>query len=226
MLRAVIVDDEAPARRYLRRLLDATASVRIEGEAATLEQARRLIRDHQPDVLFLDVMLAHETGFDLLQQIEHTPSVVFVTAHSDYATQAFDIEAVDYLLKPVNPERLAQTLARLKPQNGGYLSTRSKSGTRVIRVSDLTVALAQGDYVLLCSAENPGELMHTTLKRLAEQLSSPPFHSVSRSMIINLEHISHLVHRPGSQVEVFFTNGVQPILLGRTASIRLRRALS
>src|SRR5690606_6367536 len=165
MLRAVIVDDEAPALRYLRRLLDATASVRIEGEGATLERARRLLRDHQPDVLFLDVMLAHETGFDLLQQIDRMPSVVFVTAHSDYATQAFDIEAVDYLLKPVSPERLAQTLARLKPQSGGYLSMRSKAGTRVIKVSDLTIAQAQGDYVLLCCAENPGELMHTTLKK-------------------------------------------------------------
>src|SRR5690606_24218275 len=106
------------------RLLDASSAVRIEGEAATLEQARRLIRDHQPDVLFLDVMLAHETGFDLLQQIDRMPSVVFVTAHSDYATQAFDIEAIYYILKPVSLEHLTQTLARLKPQCGGYLSMR------------------------------------------------------------------------------------------------------
>lgn len=224
MLRVLIVDDEAPARRYMRRLLEAAPNVKVEGEAATIDQAYRLIRDHRPDALFLDVMLAHETGFDLLQQLSQPPSVVFVTAHSDYAAQAFDIEAVDYLLKPVSPDRLSQTLARLRPQPNS-LALRTKSSTRVIKAHDLTIVQAQGDYVLLCSADHPSELMHTTMKRMTEQLPSPPFHSVSRSMIINLEHVSHLSHLPGSQVEVSFNNSVEPITLGRTASLRLRRAL-
>lgn len=226
MLRALIVDDEAPARRYMRRLLDDAPNIQVEGEADTIEQARHMIRAHQPDVIFLDILLTRETGFDLLQGLDHPPQVVFVTAHSDYAAQAFDIEAVDYLLKPVSPDRLAQTLNRLRPSFNGYLTTRTKTGTRLIRTSDLTILLAQGDYVRLCSAVHAEEWMHITMKRLAEQLPSPPFFAVSRSMIINLEHIAHLAHRGGSQTEVTFNNDLAPIVLGRTATLRLRRAMA
>src|SRR5690606_6353896 len=131
MLRVLIVDDEAPARRYMRRLLDAAPNVQVEGEASNVEQARRMIRDHQPDVIFLDVILTSGTGFDLLEgldDLQRAPNIVFVTAHSGYAAQAFDIEAVDYLLKPVNPDRLAQTLGRLRPHRKGYLATPTKTG--------------------------------------------------------------------------------------------------
>lgn len=226
MLRVLIVDDEAPARRYMRRLLDAAPDVHVEGEAATLEEARKMIQDHRPDAIFLDIVLTRGTGFDLLEGLERMPSVVFVTAHSDYAAQAFDIEAVDYLLKPVSPDRLAQTLARLRPRASGYLATRTKMGTRLIKVRELTIIQAQGDYVRLCSAAHANELMHITLKRLVTQLPSPPFCSVSRSMIINLEHISHFSQRSGALTEVTFINNVAPIVLGRTASLRLRRAMA
>lgn len=227
MLRVLIIDDEAPARRYLRRLLDASPAVHVAGEAANVEQARRLIRDHNPDAIFLDIELSAGTGFDLLDGQESATSVVFVTAHSDYAARAFDVEAVDYLLKPVCPDRLTQTLARLRPRTtASHLSLRTKAGTRLIKIQELTIAQAQGDYVRLRSAANANELMHITLKRLAAQLPLPPFCALSRSIIINLEHISRLEQLPGAQTEVTFNNGVEPIVLGRIASLRLRRALA
>ncbi len=226
MLRVLIIDDEAPARRYMRRLLEALPNVLVEGEADTIDLARKMIRDYQPDAIFLDIRLTHGTGFDLMQELEHPPHVVFVTAHNGYAAQAFDIQAVDYLLKPVSPDRLAQTLGRLKPRGIDYIATRTRTGTRLIKTCDLTVIQAQGDYVLLCGATQPGELMHTTLKRLAQQLPSPPFHPVSRSMIINLDHVSHLSNRSAALTEVTFNNNVAPIVLGRTASLRLRRAMA
>jgi len=105
MLRVLVIDDEAPARRYLRRLLEASPDVHVAGEADCLELARTLIREHRPDALFLDIELTAATGFDLLDQLEVPPAVVFVTAHSDYAARAFDVQAVDYLLKPVRPGR-------------------------------------------------------------------------------------------------------------------------
>jgi two-component system LytT family response regulator len=103
---------------------------------------------------------------------------------------------------------------------------RTKAGTKLIKVQELTLAQAQGDYVLLCGAGGANELMHITLKRLAAQLPSPPFCALSRSIIINLEHISHLSQRPGSQTEVEFVNGVSPVVLGRVAALRLRRAVA
>ncbi|NMK46990.1 LytTR family DNA-binding domain-containing protein [Achromobacter sp. Bel] len=226
MLRVLIVDDEAPARRYLRRLLEAAPGVQVAGEASTAEQARGLIRDHNPDALFLDIELTSGTGFDLLDSLAPAPAVVFVTAHNDYATRAFDVEAVDYLLKPVSPDRLEQTLARLRPRATGHLSMRTRSGTKLIKVEELTIVQAQGDYVRLCSPAHANELMHITLKRLAAQLPCPPFCALSRSVIINLEHVSHLSQLPGAQTEVTFINGVAPLTLGRVASLRLRRAVA
>lgn len=226
MLRVLIIDDEAPARRYLRRLLEAAPDVIVAGEASSVEQARDLIREHDPDALFLDIELTSGTGFDLLGSLALAPAVVFVTAHNDYAARAFDVEAVDYLLKPVSPDRLAQTLARLRPRATGYLSMRTRTGTRLIKVQELTIAQAQGDYVRLSGGADANALMHITLKRLAAQLPSPPFCALSRSVIINLEHISHLSQRAGAQTEVTFVNGVLPIVLGRVASLRLRRAVA
>lgn len=227
MLRALIVDDEAPARRYLRRLLEQHPTVHIEGEAATLDEAHAMIRALRPDVLFLDIELSQGTAFDLLTGLSPSPAVVFVTAHDDYGAQAFDIAAIDYLLKPVSPERLAQTLTRLQPRvNTGYLTTKTKTGTLIIKTQELTLAQAQGDYVLLCSAAHAATLMHITLKRLAPQLPTPPFCAVSRSMIINLDHIAQISQRPGEQTEITFSNNVAPVTLGRTASQRLRRAIA
>src|SRR5690606_20127434 len=118
--------------------------------------------------------------FDLLPGLDPSPAVVFVTAHDDYGAQAFDIAAGDYLLKPVSPERLAQTLTRLQSRSSGsnYLTTKTKNGTRIIKTQDLTIAQAQGDYVLLCSAAHANELMHITLKRLVPPLPTPPFCAV------------------------------------------------
>ena len=226
MLRVLVIDDEAPARRYLRRLLEASGDVLVAGEAATLEQARALIREHRPDALFLDIELTAGTGFDLLNELEAPPAVVFVTAHSDYAARAFDVQAADYLLKPVRPDRLEQTLARLRPRASGHLTLRTRNGTRLIKVQELTLAQAQGDYVLLCSASHANELMHITFKRLAAQLPCPPFCALSRSVIMNLEHVSHLSQLPGAQTEVAFNNGVASVVLGRVATQRLRRAVA
>mgnify|MGYP000861053093 CR=1 FL=1 len=225
MLSVVIIDDEAPARRYLRRLLEAAPDVHVTGEASTIEQAWRLVRECRPDAIFLDIELTCGTGFDLLPMLSPAPAVVFVTAHSDHAARAFDVEAVDYLLKPVDPDRLAQALARLRPRASG-LAMRTRSGKRFIKVQDLTVAQAQGDYVRLSGPGHANELIHVTLKRLAAQLPSPPFCMLSRSVILNLDHISHVAPWPGGQTEVNFANGLAPMVLGRAASQRLRRAMA
>lgn len=227
MLSVLIVDDEAPARHYLRRLLETTPEVCVVAEAATVEQAKQLAHETRPDAVFLDVMLTGATGFDLLEDMApvHAPAVVFVSAHDNHAAQAFDVEATDYLLKPVSPERLAKTVARLLPRANG-LDLRTTSGKHFLKVQDLTIAQAQGDYVRLCGAMHASELAHMTLKSLAAQLPSPPFYSLSRSLIINLDHISHTSQLPSAQVEVVFSNGVDPLVLGRTASRRLRRIIA
>jgi len=112
-LRALLVEDEYLARQELRYLLrDAHPEVEIVGEAADADTARRLIRELRPDLLLLDISLPGETGFELLESLDEVPLVVFITAYDQYATRAFQVSALDYVLKPVHPERLAQALGR------------------------------------------------------------------------------------------------------------------
>ena len=116
MLRVLIVDDEHLARQAMRRLLAAHPDVEIVGEAEGIADARREIERTQPQLIFLDIELDDGDGFDLLAALERRPIVVFVTAYAEHAVQAFAVHAVDYLLKPVAPERLAESLTRAEQQ--------------------------------------------------------------------------------------------------------------
>jgi two-component system LytT family response regulator len=229
MPRVILVDDEAPARRYLRRLLEAHSDVEVVGEAATQEHAAQLIGQLQPDVLFLDIELTEGTGFDLLGRLATVPAVVFVTAHADHALRAYDVAAVDYLLKPVDAQRLNATLGRLRRLGNpgaqeAHLVVRSRHGVRQIKVQSLSALLAQGDYVRLCCVDGTSELIHATLTRLRPQLPSPPFFQASRSIIVNLNQVARI--GGGAEKQVEFIHRAAPIALGLTAYERLRRELA
>jgi two-component system LytT family response regulator len=239
VLRVIVVDDEAPARRYLRRLLEAHADVSIAGEAATGQEAARLIHTHRPDAVFLDIELTHGTGFDVLAGLDTPPAVVFVTAHADHAVRAFDVAAADYLLKPVGAQRLHETLARLRQAvTGGlgaetaaqpataqtHLVARSRNGLRQLKLETLSAVLAQGDYVMLCCADGTSELIHGTLTGLRPQLPSPPFFQASRSIVVNLEQVIRVAG--GEQKYVEFAGRAAPLELGPTAFDRLRREIA
>ena len=118
MITALIVDDEPPARARLRRMLAAHPDVTVLGEEATAEAARRSVAEHEPDVVFLDISLPDREGFAVVDSAGSGPAVVFVTAHADHAARAWDVDAVDYLLKPFHPERLATALERLRRHLG------------------------------------------------------------------------------------------------------------
>ncbi|HTJ98088.1 MAG TPA: LytTR family DNA-binding domain-containing protein [Bordetella sp.] len=240
MLRVIIVDDEAPARRYLRRLLEAHPDVAIVGEAGTQDEAAQLVRIQKPDALFLDIELARGTGFDVLDGLDQAPAVVFVTAHADHAVRAFEVAATDYLLKPATAPRLAGTLSRLRQARArdagatapdhpdvpatAHLLARTRQGLRRIGMDALSAVLAHGDYVRLCCADGSTELIHATLSSLRPQLPTPPFFQASRSMIVNLDHVASVGGDGRKYVE--FTRQAAPIELGITAFDRLRRELS
>ncbi len=113
-MKALIVDDEPLARRELRRLLAAHRSIQIVGEAGDIDEARERIVSLLPTVVFLDIQMPGGTGFDLLAQLERVPRIVFTTAYDRYAVQAFNVNALDYLLKPIEPERLATAVDKLQ----------------------------------------------------------------------------------------------------------------
>jgi len=130
VLRALIVDDEAPARELLRALLASHRNVEVVGEANCIAAAASLYTDLRPEIVFLDVQMPNGDGFSLLPKLRPMPAVIFVTAYEKFAVRAFEVNAVDYLLKPFRPERLADALQRIvhspKPVQVGHIYTRTR----------------------------------------------------------------------------------------------------
>src|ERR687898_18324 len=112
-MRALIVDDERLARKELMKLLEEHPSIEVVGEAMNAEEATQLVNDLNPDLLFLDIQMPGQTGFQLLEELDVVPLVVFTTAYDEFALKAFEVNALDYLLKPIQPERLLETVSKL-----------------------------------------------------------------------------------------------------------------
>lgn len=228
MLRTVIVDDEPLAIRAMRRLLSAHAEVTVVGTADSLPTALELIRGTQPELVFLDIELGGGNGFDLLAQLEPPPRIIFVTAHAQHAVDAFAVAAVDYLMKPVQPERLAESLARVAAAGPWRraITLRTPSRTVVAAHGDLAALCAEGDFTRIHLAGQPSLLILRTLTQFEEALPKPPFARIGRSMILNLERVQHVASRGRDENEVTLDGLVSPLPLGRVGTQRLRTALA
>ncbi len=202
MIRALIVDDETPARDELRYLLQAHDDVSVVGEAANGTDAFELARDPEVDVVFLDVEMAGVTGLaaaPLMRERADPPAVVFVTAHAQYAVDAFAVEAFDYLLKPVDPDRLARVLERLRERSREAAVPVEKipvvaaGGTELLDVAQVHYVQADGDYSRAHTYDR-SYLCTASLGELEERLG-PRFARVHRSYLVNLAKVA-AVRRP------------------------------
>jgi two-component system, LytTR family, response regulator len=223
-MRAMIVDDEPLARRELRRLLAEFAWIDIVGEAANVGEAAPLIDRLLPELLFLDIQMPGGTGFDLLERLEHLPRVVFTTAYDKHAVRAFEVNALDYLLKPIEPERLAAAVARAQAAaasapaavaNSGIILERLflRDGERCwfVPLGEVKLFTAEGNYVRI-SWDKIQPLLGRPLSSLESRLDSKRFFRANRQQIINLEYIEsvdlgvngrlHVQLRGGPEVQV------------------------
>lgn len=207
-IRALIVDDEELARHVLRELLQSHPEIRIVAECANGFEAVKAVAQHQPDLLFLDVQMPKLSGFDVLELLEHDVCVIFVTAYDEYAMKAFDVHAVDYLLKPVGLERLNAALERARDRIGKKMpavhelaaSARPpqqflerivvRDGTRVslVPVSKLDYVEAQDDYVALAT-QGTKHLKQQTIASVEAGLDPARFVRIHRSYIVNFERV-------------------------------------
>lgn len=209
-MKAVIVEDEALARKELRVLLEAHSEIEVVGEAASPAQAAKLVASVVPELIFLDVNLRAGTGFDLLESLRpNVPPVIFTTARADFALRAFDLDAVDYLLKPINPERLAKAIAKLQPadepadeevvapvaRQGDQLSLDSKvllrdeEKTWYVAVTDISLVEAEGNYSRI-HFDGGSALVHRSLTAVESRLPAATFFRASRSHLVNTAHIA------------------------------------
>ncbi len=203
-IKVLIVDDERLARTKLKSLLKNYNGIEIVGEAKNAMDGIDLINKLSPDVLFLDIQMPGLSGFDLLERVNFHGKVIFVTAFDDYAIRAFEINAIDYLLKPLNPERLDETIKRLYSEEEktkpdiGILQYRDKvflsstNGYKFISLENLVKIEALGDYTKLFCKDGGIGLMLRTMKEWEKVLPENHFARIHRKWIINLNYIERI----------------------------------
>jgi two-component system LytT family response regulator len=228
-MRAIIVDDEPLARRELRRLLGEFPWVEIVAEAGNIAEAATAIEANAPELLFLDIKMPGGSGFDLLARLEHVPRVIFTTAYDDHAVQAFEVNALDYLLKPVEPERLAGALARARgplpapgaqrqPQVMERLFIRDGARCWFVPLHEVSLIVAEGNYVRLHWRE-VRPLLGRPLSSLEERLDPQRFFRANRKQIINVEFIEAVEPGSGGQLHVQLRDGPEIEISRRQARV-------
>jgi two-component system LytT family response regulator len=219
-MKAVLIDDERLARVELRRLLSAHPEVEIVGEAQNALEALALIADVSPDPLFLDIQMPGATGFDLLSQLDDVPQVIFTTAFDEFAIKAFEVNALDYLLKPIAADRLAAALHRVAPRQQpkrlSQVFVRDGERCWIVPLPDISLLESEGNYTRLhFGQERP--LIRRSLNALEEQLDPAVFFRAGRKQVLNLSWVE--------KVELNVQGGFTITLRGgRSVEMSLRQA--
>jgi two-component system LytT family response regulator len=220
-MKALIVDDERLARKELMKLLEEHPSIEIIGEAMNAEEAIQMVNDLNPDLLFLDIQMPGKTGFQLLEELDAVPFVVFTTAYDEFALKAFEVNALDYLLKPIQAERLSETIAKIlekeKSKASAVRSTDKKLGLNdqvfvkdgdrcwFVSLSNVRLFESDGNYIKVYF-DNNRPMIHKSLNALDEKLDERAFFRASRKHIINLSWVEG--------IEQWFNGGLMVKLKG------------
>ncbi|HEX8370434.1 MAG TPA: LytTR family DNA-binding domain-containing protein [Pyrinomonadaceae bacterium] len=231
--KAIIIDDERLARKEMRGLLSEFDEISVAGEAENLTEAIYLIEKEKPNVVFLDIQLSGENGFDLLEKIERNFKLVFVTAFDAYAIRAFEVNALDYLLKPVNPERLAKAIERLSEENETKNDFRPlefddriflEPGARSVflKVSDISHINAAGDYSQIWTIDKKKFLVEKPLREWEERLPDKHFLRIHRQTIVNLEEIEHIESWFNRTFRIRLKNYRENFPVSRRYSVKLK----
>ena len=240
-LKAIIVDDERLARAELRKLLQDFPDIEIVDEAANAEEGIDKIETQNPDIIFLDIQMPGRTGFDMLSDLEKAPHVIFTTAYDEYALKAFEVNALDYLLKPIEPKRLADAVHKLqyevnKERSGINGTSRGplteadqvfvKDGERCwfVKLSEIRLFESVGNYAKVFFGTNK-PLILKSLNSLEERLDDHVFFRANRKHIINLRWIE--------KIEPYFNGGLllelkggEKIEVSRRQTVKFKEMMS
>lgn len=218
-MKALIIDDERLARKELAKLLEEHPSIEIVGEAVNADEAEQMINDLNPDLLFLDIQMPGRTGFQLLESLESVPLVVFTTAYDEFALKGFEVNALDYLLKPIQAERLSEAVQKIMEKErakagraaGKKLGLEDqvfvKDGERCwfVNLANIRFFESDGNYIkVYFDANRP--MIHKSLNALDDRLDERAFFRASRKHIINLSWVD--------AIEPWFNGGLMVKLRG------------
>jgi two-component system, LytTR family, response regulator len=229
VMRALIIDDERLARSELRRLLTAHREIEIVGEAANIEEAEREIGEKKPDIIFLDVQMPGGSGFDLLAALDATPEVIFTTAFDQYAFKAFEVNALDYLQKPIEAQRLAAALTRASERvlASGQKADEQKShaplaidnkifikdGERCwfVKLAQIALFESEGNYTRVYfedAGKTERPLVLRSLNQLEERLDERQFFRANRRHIVNLNFVARVTPSAAGGLNLVLANDV------------------
>lgn len=237
-LRVVLVDDERPARDDLRRLMSAHAELEVVGEAGDAAAGEEAIRRLDPDVLFLDIEMPGATGFELLDRLADPPRVVFVTAYDQHAVRAFEVNALDYLLKPVRRERLDLTIQRLLGESEAPVPTvprlayedrifvNASGSYQFLDLKAIRCIRAQDNYTRVITVPGTDFLILKSLGEWEQRLPGEHFLRIHRSSIVNLSHVERVDRWFGNTCRVHVRGLDEPLSMSRRYAAEFRRRFS
>ena len=238
-MKALIIDDERLARTELKRLLTPFKEIKVVGEAVNADDALEKIEELKPDLLFLDIQMPGKTGFEMLEELDSVPTVIFVTAYDEYALKAFEYNALDYLLKPIEPKRLEETVNKLiEKKRKKIISELDKSflseGDQVfvkdgekcwfVKLETVRLFESEGNYVRIYFGENK-PLILRTLNYLDERLDDKTFFRANRKHIVNLKWIASIEPWLNGGLLVKLKDG-QKVEVSRRQAIKFKDMLS
>jgi two-component system LytT family response regulator len=236
--RALLIDDERLARKQLRALLADFPEVEIVAEAAAVPEALAATQRHRPDVVFLDIQMPGASGFDFLESAEGPFATIFVTAHDRFALRAFEVNGLDYLLKPVESERLAQAIHRLSLRNelaaptgpslksSDYLFVTSSSAARFIQIKRIQYVLAAGPYSEIFIDDGSKWMMLRSVKEWQARLPQAQFARIHRSTIVNLDFVDRIELLPNYSYRVLLRDPKCQLLMSRRSALLLKERLT
>lgn len=243
-MKAIIIDDERLARTELRKLLQEFPEIEIIDEAANAEEGLSKIESGNPDLIFLDIQMPGKTGFELLAELDHAPEVIFTTAYDEYALKAFEVNALDYLLKPIEPKRLADAIHKLHNTEAAQNSNTAigmdvnktllsesdqvfvKDGERCwfVKLSEIRLFESVGNYAKVFFGPNK-PLILKSLNALEERLDDKVFFRANRKHIVNLRLID--------KIEPYFNGGLllelkggEKIEVSRRQTVKFKEMMS
>jgi two-component system LytT family response regulator len=229
-MRTLIIDDERLARAELRSVLEPHKSIEIIGEASNANEGIEMIESLKPELIFLDIQMPERTGFEMLEELANCPKVVFVTAYDEYAIKAFEVNAFDYLLKPVDPKRLEEVvekLSKFEEEESKAPTSRLSEQDKIfikdgekcwfVEMSKIRMFESDGNYVKVYF-EKSRPLILRSLNSLEERLDPKMFFRANRKFIVNMNQISN--------IETWFNGGLQVELQeGEKVEISRRQAV-
>lgn len=224
-IRILIVDDERAARSEIKRLIAGYPDFEIAGEAANADDALKIINDQIPDLLFLDIQMPEKSGFDLLELLDQVPPVIFTTAYDQYAVKAFEVSALDYLVKPIREERFEKAIAQVRQRLGkadpvGQIFVKDRQQYHFIQWSSVHLIESMDNYARIFFG-NKNVFLKSSLNQLEDKLTSNIFFRINRAQIVNRQYIKTITTVDG-RLKITLSTGIE-LEVSERQSVKFRQ---